>query len=257
MEQYLKLSKLNRVGYITINRPKANSYEIRFMEQLIACMEEADADPDIKVIVVRSALDRYFCAGADIKVWASNTTAENQKLVEHARKAAGLLSGCRKITIAAISGHALGGGLELALACDMRLASEGEYYLGLPEVNIGLIPGNGGTQRLIRLIGTGRALEMLVTGAYTGPGEAHTLGLVNHVFPSENFLENMENYAEKVAGGPLEAMAAIKICVAKGMELSLEEGLSLEASLANQLYETDDAKEGSKAFIEKRKPEFK
>ncbi|GAF04509.1 putative enoyl-CoA hydratase echA8 [Saccharicrinis fermentans DSM 9555 = JCM 21142] len=160
----ITLERKNRVGYIVINRPKANCYEINFHKQLIACLEEANADDEIKVIVVKSALEKFFCAGADIKVFEANTVAENKVMVKHAQMVADKLSNSPKVTIAAINGHALGGGLELAMACDFRLASEGKYFMGLPEIKLGLMPGNGGSQRLIRLIDKSKALELLMTG---------------------------------------------------------------------------------------------
>ncbi|MDW7692972.1 enoyl-CoA hydratase-related protein [Flammeovirgaceae bacterium SG7u.111] len=256
-EQVITLSKENRVGYVTINRPKANCYEINFMKQLIDCVAQANADAEVKVIVVDSALDRFFSAGADIKVFEANTEEENKEMVEHARLAANSLAESKKLTIAAINGHALGGGLELAMACDIRLAAEGSYFLGLPEIKLGLIPGNGGTQRLIRLIDKSKALELLVTGDNISPGQAYDYGLINHLYGKEEFKEKVKAYAEKLAEGPVEAMAAIKVCVNRGLEKNLEDGLKLEEEMVAPLYSTDDALEGNKAFVEKRKPVFK
>jgi len=257
MEQVITLEIKNRVGYILINRPKANCYEINFHKQLINCINEANANPEVKAIVLKSALEKFFSAGADVKVFEANSVEENKAMVDHARMAANLLAESKKITIAAINGHALGGGLELAMACDIRLAGEGSYFLGLPEIKLGLIPGNGGSQRLIRIIGKGKALELLLTGDNIDPAEAHQLGLVNHLYAAGEFQQKVEEYAERLAQGPLEAMAAVKVCVNKGMELSLAEGLKLEDKLVNPLYDTEDAKEGSRAFVEKRKPNFK
>lgn len=257
METVISLEIKNRVGYILINRPKANCYEINFHKQLIACLDEANANPEVKVIVLKSAIERFFCAGADVKVFAANSVEENKAMVDYARMAANKLSESKKITIAAINGHALGGGLELAMACDLRLAGEGSYFLGLPEIKLGLIPGNGGSQRLIRLIDKSKALELLLTGDNISPQEAYSLGLVNHLFAAESFQQMVEAYAEKLAQGPVEAMAAAKLCVHKGLELSLADGLKLEDELVNPLYDTDDAREGSLAFVEKRKPNFK
>lgn len=256
MEPFISLEIKNRVGYIVINRPKANCYEINFHKQLIACMDEANAIPEVKIIVLKSALEKFFSAGADVKVFEANTVEGNKKMVDHARIAANKLADSRKITIAAINGHALGGGLELAMACDIRLAGEGSYFLGLPEIKLGLIPGNGGSQRLIRIIGKTKALELLLTGDHIGPAEAHQIGLANHLYPAAEFIQKVEEYAEKLAQGPLKAMEAVKICVNKGIEMTLAEGLKLEDEMVNPLYETEDAKEGSRAFVEKRKPKF-
>jgi len=256
MEQFISLEVKNRVGYIIINRPKANCYEINFHKQLIACIDEANENPEVKTIVVKSALEKFFSAGADVKVFEANTVEGNKAMVDHARIAANKLADSRKITIAAINGHAMGGGLELAMACDIRLAGEGNYFLGLPEIKLGLIPGNGGSQRLIRIIGKGKALELLLTGDNIGPAEAHQIGLVNHLFPADEFQQKVTEYAEKLAQGPLKAMEAVKICVNKGIEMTLADGLKLEDEMVNPLYETEDAKEGSRAFVEKRKPNF-
>lgn len=257
MEKSITLQIENRVGYILINRPKANCYEINFHKQLIACIQEANSNEEVKVIVIKSALEKFFSAGADVKVFEANSIDENNKMVEHARIAADLLDNSEKITIAAIAGHALGGGLELALACDFRLAAKGNYYLGLPESKLGLMPGNGGSQRLIRLIDKSKAMELLITGDYIGPKEAHTIGLVNHLYEADIFNEQVSAYAEKIAQGPLQAIIAIKKAVKLGSEMSLKDGLALEDSLVNPLYDTDDAREGQLAFVEKRTPKFK
>lgn len=256
MEKIISIATIDRVGYITISRPKANCYEINFHKQLIACINEANNDSNIKVIVIKSALEKFFCAGADIKVFEANTTKENKEMVKHAQLAANMLAKSNKLTICAISGHALGGGLELALACDIRIAAEGSYFLGLPEIKLGLIPGNGGSQRLIRTINKSKALELLMTGDNLSPNEAFKIGLVDYLYKREDFELKVSEYAAKFANGPLKAMAAIKICVNQGIEMTLLDGLKLETKLANSLYETPDAKEGQLAFIEKRSPKF-
>ena len=257
MGKIISLEQKNRVGYVIINRPKANCYEINFLRDLISCIDEANVDKKIKVIVLKSAIPKFFCAGADVKVFEANTVEGNKEMVKQAQFAAEKLSDSQKITIAAINGHALGGGLELAMACDFRLAAEGDYFLGLPEIKLGLIPGNGGSQRLIRLIDRSKALELLVTGDNIGPAEANKLGLVNHIYPLGTFDSEVSLFAEKIACGPLEAIAASKVCVNKGIEMSLADGLALESKLVDALYDTEDAIEGSKAFIEKRQARFK
>ena len=158
--------------------------------------------------------------------------------------------------IAFLAGHALGGGLEIALACDIRLAATGSYKLGLPEVTLGLLPGNGGTQRLTRLIGPSRALELLITGRTYGVDEAREIGLVAHVYEAGAAESDAREYAERLATGPALAIAAIKRCVHEGGELALANGLALEAELMEQLFRSRDASEGLQAFVEKRKAEF-
>jgi enoyl-CoA hydratase/carnithine racemase len=162
------------------------------------------------------------------------------------------MAAAEQVFIAYIAGHALGGGLEIALACDLRYASEGRYKLGTPEVTLGLLPGNGGTQRLTRLIGASRALDLLLTGRTFGPEEAQQWGLVAELCDEDGLRER----AERLAAGPALAVAAIKRCVHEGGQLPLEEGLALEAELMESLFRSKDATEGLTAFVEKRKPEF-
>lgn len=244
------------VGTITLDRPKVNAYEIGLMLQLRDAVTAAQADPAVHVVVLRSALPRVFSVGADIKTWASNEVADNQRLVDMARATANALSAGAKVCIAAINGHALGGGLELALAADLRLAAAGDYQLGLPEVKLGLMPGNGGTQRLSRLVGSSRALSLIATGEAVGPDEAVFIGLVDHVFAAEGFETDVHSFARALAQGPAEAVAAIKAAVRQGEGLTLEEGLAVEARLSDALYDTPDAIEGLEAYIEKRPPSF-
>lgn len=247
----------NRVGYILINKPKANSYDIDFMKLMAQTIDEAVENEEVKVIAIKSELEKFFCAGADVKVFQQNTIAQNKEMVKYANLVAKKLSESPKITIALLKGHTLGGGLELALACDIRLASAGEYFIGLPEVNLGLMPGNGGTQRLIRLVNQSKALELLISGASILPDEAFDIGLVNQLYPKDEFEDSANLYLEKLASGPLAAMSAIKESVYKGIELPLDKSLELETQLADGLYETEDAKEGLKSFVEKRAPKFK
>ncbi|MGH2882699.1 MAG: enoyl-CoA hydratase/isomerase family protein, partial [Solirubrobacteraceae bacterium] len=161
-----------------------------------------------------------------------------------------------QVFIAYIAGHALGGGLEIALACDIRLAAAGLYKLGLPEVTLGLLPGNGGTQRLTRLIGPSRALELLLTGRTYAAGEAREMGLVAAVYDAQDAEAEVRQYAGRLAGGPALATAAIKRCVHEGGELALADGIALEQELMEMLFRSKDADEGLHAFVEKRKPEF-
>jgi enoyl-CoA hydratase/carnithine racemase len=162
------------------------------------------------------------------------------------------MAGAEQVFIAHINGHALGGGLEIALACDVRLAAPGTYKLGTPEVTLGLLPGNGGTQRLTRLLGPSRALDLLLTGRTFGPDEALQWGLVSALVDAEGARE----YAERLASGPRLAIAAIKRCVHEGGQLALERGLALEGELIERLFRSRDATEGLTAFVEKREPEF-
>jgi enoyl-CoA hydratase/carnithine racemase len=247
----------NRVGYIILNKPKANGYDIEFMKLLAQKIDEATYNDQIKTIAIKSALPKFFCAGADIKVFQKNTVSENKKMVAFANLVSKKLHETPKITVALLNGHTLGGGLELALACDIRLASDANFLIGMSEVNLGLMPGNGGTQRLIRLINLSKALEFLLSGDPISPDEAFKLGLVNHLYPESEFEKLTSTYLEYLASGPSLAMKAIKEAVNQGIQMSLEDGLKLESKLADSLYETDDAAEGLNAFLENRKTNFK
>jgi enoyl-CoA hydratase/carnithine racemase len=162
-----------------------------------------------------------------------------------------------KVVIAAINGHCVGGGLEIALSTDLRMMASGSGKVGLPEVTLGVLPGTGGTQRLPRVVGASRALDLMITGKLLTPEEALHIGLVNYVFPKETFETQVMDYAKALANGPARAVSLIKRSVVEGMEMPLTAGLALERELQNRLFVTDDAKEGLTAFVEKRKPNFK
>ncbi|GMA15411.1 enoyl-CoA hydratase/isomerase family protein (plasmid) [Deinococcus metallilatus] len=244
-----------KLGFITLDNPPANSYDINFMRELDRAIDEADAS-DANVIVLRSGSEKFFSAGADIKTFAASTTAQSMDMIRTAHAALEKMAASDKLFIAAINGHALGGGLEMALAADLRLAKEGKYLLGLPEVTLGVLPGNGGTQRLPRLIGVSKALEMMVNGERVSPEEALRLGLVNKLLPAENFDQSVRDYAQKLADGPTLAIGAIKRAVYDGFTRPLHDGLALERELIEPLYDTTDAKEGFAAFGEKRQPVY-
>ena len=246
-----------RVGIITLDRPPANSYEIGFLGDLQRAIDEAEEDPEVRVVILTSASDNFFCAGADIKVFAANDAAANVKMVRKGHTTLDRMPASSKIFIAAINGFALGGGLEIALACDLRFAAEGDYKLGLPEVALGLLPGNGGTQRLPRLIEPARALEMMITGRIVSPAEALELGLVNRLFTADQLIGSTEAFAQQLAAGPSIAISAMKQLVQVTGSMSMHDGLDLEADLISSLFNTRDAREGVSAFAEKRKAVFK
>jgi enoyl-CoA hydratase/carnithine racemase len=241
------------VGTITLDNPPANSYDIDFMRGLESAIAEASGDPIARVVLLRSASAKFFSAGADVKRFLSNDVDANMDMIRLAHEALASIARSPKLFVAAIAGHALGGGLEMALACDLRYAVEGGYRLGTPEVTLGLLPGNGGTQRLPRIIGQGPALELLLTGRQVGPDEAHRLGIVSALFASE---DELRAHVETLAAGPPLAIAEIKRCVYDGMQGSLDVGLALERDLIEKLFRSRDANEGLTAFSEKRRPEF-
>jgi enoyl-CoA hydratase/carnithine racemase len=243
------------LGFITLDHPPANSYDLAFMSEFGEAVDEALVGA-ARVVIIQSGNPKFFSAGADIKRFLEGDVESNMEMIRVSQAAFRRMAAAPQVFIAYLGGHALGGGLEIALACDIRLAATGRYKLGLPEVTLGLLPGNGGTQRLTRLIGPSRAMELLLTGRTYGVDEAEQMGLVAHVYEAEEADGKVREYAERLATGPGLAIAAIKRCVHEGGQETLDEGLALEAELMEQLFRSKDADEGLHAFVEKRTPEF-
>src|ERR671921_2736433 len=216
------------VGYITLDNPPANSYDLSFMEELSECVRSAAEDEGTTAVILRSGSERFFSAGADIKAFDANSVEENMRMIRQAHEALSEMARTPKVFIAQIGATALGGGLEMALACDLRFGAEGEYVLGLPEATLGLLPGNGGTQRLPRLIGATRALDLMITGRRLSPTEAYELGILDRLFPAEQLEEETSKYAESLAAGAAEAIGSIKLAVHRGIDRPLREGLEIE-----------------------------
>lgn len=244
------------VGVISLNRPPANAYDWQMLKDLAEAVRQVREDSAVRVAVIRSALPRFFCSGADIATLKDSDRAQFANFLTVAHETVDMITRTPKIFIAAIAGHCLGGGLELALCCDFRFASIGKYRIGLAEVNLGLSPGMGGTQRLARLIPKSRALHMMVTGEPVGPEEALQLGIVDRIFTEDKFQEELMTYAARLASGPTMAQGYIKLSVNLGLETSLSEGLAIERAHQNQLFASEDVAEGLKAFLEKRPPRY-
>jgi enoyl-CoA hydratase/carnithine racemase len=243
------------VGTITIDNPPANSYDLHVMSEFGAAVDDA-IDSGSRAVIVRSASERFFSAGADVKRFLDGDVASNMEMIAVSQAAFRRMAGSRAVFIAHIAGHALGGGLEIALACDVRLATAGNYKLGTPEITLGLLPGNGGTQRLTRLLGPSRAMDLLLTGRTFSPEEAHEWGLVAALYDPEDADDRVRAYALRFANGATLATAAIKRCVHEGGQLPLADGLALEGELIQELFNSQDAREGMHAFVEKRDPDF-
>jgi enoyl-CoA hydratase/carnithine racemase len=240
---------------VTLDNPPANSYDLGVMTAFAEAVDAA-IESAARAVIVRSASPKFFSAGADVKKFLDGDVAANMEMTATSQAAFRRMAAAEQVFVCHIAGHALGGGLEIALACDIRLANEGEYKLGTPEVTLGLLPGNGGTQRLTRLVGPSRAMELLLTGRTFSPAEAYAMGLVAQLFGPDEAEDRVRAYAERLARGPALALAAIKRCVHEGGEMTLEEGLGLEAALVEDLFASQDAAEGLRAFVEKRRPEF-
>jgi enoyl-CoA hydratase/carnithine racemase len=243
------------LGFITLDKPPANSYDLEFMTEYAAAVDAAISSAT-RVVTVQSANPKFFSAGADIKKFLEGDVEANMEMINVSQAAFHKMAAAPQVFIAYIAGHALGGGLEIALACDIRLGAAGLYKIGLPEVTLGLLPGNGGTQRLTRLIGPSRALELLITGRTFSIEEAREWGLVADVYNTEEAPDRVLEYAARLAGGAALAIASIKRCVHVGGERALADGLALEGELMENLFRSRDADEGLHAFVEKRQPEF-
>jgi enoyl-CoA hydratase/carnithine racemase len=245
----------DRIGWITLDRPPANSYDPAFLEELDEAIGQV-AKAGVAVGVVRSASERFFSAGADVKGFLERSADDNLMMVRRAHQVFDRFAAEAPLFVAAIAGHALGGGYEIALACDIRVAAEGGYRLGLPEVTLGLLPGTGGTQRLPRLIGRGRALELMATGRTVTPEEAERLGMVDRLVPAGELDKAVAELARTLAAGAPLAIAAVKRAVAGGVDQPLADGLRHELKQLARLFASEDAREGMMAFTEKRPPSY-
>lgn len=249
------------VATITLTNPPANGYSYDMMRQLDAHVLEARARDDAHVIVLTGAGEKFFCAGADIAVLREMTPTFKYSFCLHANETLQRLEQTPKLVIAALNGHTVGGGLEVALACDLRIGRRGPAQVGLPEVKLGVLPGTGGTQRLVRLLGRARAMELMVTGRLVKMDEALALGLVHELFEGETqpeFLARVRDYARRFVppNAPSRAVGLIKRAVQTGPEVGLAEGLALERELQQQLFLSEDAREGMAANRERREPRF-
>jgi enoyl-CoA hydratase len=251
------LEKKNAIAYVTVNRPKVlNALNMATMEELRAAFTDIKSDASIRVAVLTGAGEKAFVAGADISELAKQDAVSGKDYAHRGQAVLDLIENLGKPVIACVNGFALGGGCELALACTMRLASD-NAKLGQPEVKLGIIPGYGGTQRLSRLVGKGLAMQMVLAGEMITAQEAHRIGLVNEVTAAAELVPRAEAIAAKiVANAPLAVRYAME-AVNKGMEMTLSEGLFLEATLFGVCCATEDKKEGTAAFLEKRPAVFK
>lgn len=253
----VRLEKQGGVGVIVLDRPPVNAYDYALLREFAGAIDDARADEDIHAVVVTSALEKFFSTGADVRAFAAGTTRSRVMTPLLAHETFRKMENTPFVFIAAITGHCLGGGLELALACDLRFAAEGAYQIGLPETTLGLFPGSGGTQRLPRLVGLSKGMDMILSGAPVKPAEAKELGLVDRLFPDAAACrEGAIEYATKIAAGPSVALGHAKLAVTQGFGAPLDVGLALEREAIARVFVSRDASEGIKAFGEKRKANF-
>jgi enoyl-CoA hydratase len=254
----VRYERVEGVAVLTLDEPPANCYSYELMQDLDAAILRARMDEEAHVILLTGAGERFFCAGADIDMLNRVTPKFKYNFCLHANETLNRLESTSKLVIAAIGGHCVGGGLEIAMAADLRIARSGSLKLGLPEVSLGVLPGTGGTQRLARLLGKSKAMELMVTGRNLSVEEAQALGLIHAVLESEDFLADAMAYAQQYCPPAKASFAVglIKRSVQSGMDMAFEPALALERELQQQLFKSEDAKEGLAAFLEKRKPEF-
>ena len=246
------------VAIIELDDPPANTYTYEMMRQLDEAILKARFDEGVHVLVLRGRGDKFFSAGANIGMLNTVTPRFKFFFCLHANETLNRLEQTPKLTIAALNGHTVGGGLEVAMACDIRLAKENGGKIGLPEVNLGVLPGTGGTQRLARLVGKARAIELMVKGELFSFDRAKELGIVQEIFPAKEFWEQVMLYAKQFCPPhkASKAVGLIKRAVQTGAEVAFESALALERELQQQLFQSEDAKEGLAAYVEKRKPSF-
>jgi enoyl-CoA hydratase/carnithine racemase len=253
----VRFEKDGGVGSIVLDRPPANSYDYAFLREFASAIDDVRADEDVHAVVVSSASEKFFSAGADVSAFAKGTTRSRVMTALLAHESFRKMENTPIVFIAAIAGHCLGGGLELALACDLRFAAEGSYQVGLPETNLGLFPGSGGTQRLPRLVGLSKGMDMILNATTLNPTQAKELGLVDRLFPDAAACrEGAMEYASKIAAGPSVALGHAKLAVTQGFGAPLDLGLALEREAISRVFVSRDANEGIKAFAEKRKADF-
>ena len=259
--QLVRYEVKDGVAYIILDDPPANTYTHEMMVQLDGAILKARFDVDVHVIVVTGSGEKFFCAGANIAMLQTSDPTFKYYFCLHANETLNRLEHTPKLVIGALNGHTVGGGLEIAMACDLRLARKGAGKVGLPEINLGVLPGTGGTQRFGRMVGKSKAIELMVTGELLSFEQAEELGVVNQVLESESiedFQAQIHEYAKQFTPPNKASKAAgrIKRSVQSGLEVPFESGLAIERELQQQLFQSDDAKEGLAAYVEKRKPAF-
>jgi enoyl-CoA hydratase/carnithine racemase len=245
-KKLIRVEKDSGIVMFILDDPPANTYTHEMMKELDAAIIDARFDTDVHVIVLTGAGEKFFCAGANIDMLSNADPTWKYFFCLHANETLSRLEHTPKLVIAALNGHTVGGGLEVAMAADLRFARQGAGKIGLPEVTLGVLPGTGGTQRLTRLVGKSKAIELMTTGRNFEMEEAVSLGIINGAWEAES----NDAFIEKVREGH------IKRACQSGAELPMEQGLAIERELQAKLFASDDAKEGLNAFVEKRKPEF-
>lgn len=250
------------VALLTLNDPPANTYTYEMMQELDRFILEARMDESVHVIVITGGGEKFFSAGANIKMLSEMTPNFKYFFCLHANETLSRLEQTPKLVIAAINGHCVGGGLEIAMAADLRIARRGAGKMGLPEITLGVLPGTGGTQRLVRIVGKSRAIELMTTGELFSFEQAEAFGIVNRIYDAQtadDFMQQVFDYARQftLPNKATRAVGLIKRSVQTGAEIPFESALALERELQQQLFQSEDAREGLDAYVQKRKAQFK
>jgi len=247
------------VALLELNRPPVNSYTHELLRELDEALLQARFDEEVHALVLTGKVDKFFSAGADINMLANKSLAYKNNFALHGHEVLMRMENTPKLIIAAINGHAVGGGLEIAMAADIRIARKEGGRVGLAEINLGVMPGMGGTQRLPRLVGKARAMELCATGKTIAFEEALEMGLIHDIYERENFMERVMDYARQFIPPNKSSLAVgkVKRAIQTGMEISLPEGLAFERELLAQAFGSEDGNEGVKAYLEKRTAQFK
>ena len=261
-EDLVQYRVVEGIAVFALNDPPANTYTHEMMQTLDECILAARMDDSVQVIVITGTGEKFFCAGANIQMLADVTPTFKYYFCLHANETLSRLEQTPKLVIAAINGHCVGGGLEVAMAADLRIARKGAGKMGLPEVSLGVLPGTGGTQRLVRMVGKSKAIELMASGELFDFERGHQLGIINDVYEAENaatFLNKVLEYARQFTSPnrASHAVGRIKRSVQSGAEIPFESALALERELQQQLFQSEDAKEGIDAYVNKRTPQFK
>ena len=246
------------IAVIELTNPPANTYSYEMMRQLDEAILQARFDENVHVLVIRGSGEKFFCAGAEISMLNSVSPTFKYYFCLHANETLTRLEQTPKLVIAALNGHTVGGGLEIAMACDIRIARQNAGKVGLPEINLGVLPGTGGTQRLARALPKNKAIEMMTEGKLISFEEAQELGLINYIYESENFWDQVMNYARQFCppNKASRTVGRIKRAVQSGAEVAFSEALAIERELQQLCFQSEDAKEGLAAYAEKRKANF-
>jgi enoyl-CoA hydratase len=250
------------VAVLTLNDPPSNAYSYEMMQELDRSILAARMDASVQVIVITGQGEKFFCAGANIRMLSEMTPEFKYYFCLHANETLSRFEQTPKLVIAAINGHCVGGGLEVAMAADLRIARRGAGKMGLPEITLGVLPGTGGTQRMVRIVGKSRAIELMTTGELFDFETGREMGLINRLYDADtsaSFMEQVLAYAHQFTtpGRAARAVGRIKRSVQSGAEIPFEYALALERELQQQLFQSEDAREGLDAFVNKREPKFK